>query len=92
MTDTPIALGLREGDQVEFKAKFNDKCLEDACAFANTRGGVLFLGLDDDGKAVGVEKSDAFVQRVAGAISDTLGIAPRMEWQTIEGADVLVIA
>lgn len=92
MTDTPITRDLREGDQVEFKAKFNDKCLEDACAFANTRGGVLFLGLDDDGKAVGVEKSDAFVQRVAGAISDTLGIAPRMEWQTIEGADVLVIS
>jgi ATP-dependent DNA helicase RecG len=83
MTDTPTVLDLREGDQVEFKEKFTDKCLEDACAFANTRGGILFIG---------VQKSDAFVQRVASAISDTLGLAPRMEWRVIEGADVLVIS
>jgi ATP-dependent DNA helicase RecG len=92
MSDTQITLDLREGDQVEFKEKFNDKCIEDACAFANTRGGVIFLGVDDHAKAGGVPKSDAFVQKVASAMSDTLGIAPQMEWRTVDGADVLVIS
>lgn len=92
MADTQITLDLREGDQVEFKEKFNDKCLEDACAFANTRGGVIFLGINDDGEALGVPKSDAFVQKVASAMSDTLGIAPRMQWRTVDGADALVIS
>jgi ATP-dependent DNA helicase RecG len=83
---------LREGEQVEFKLKFNDRATEDVCAFANTRGGVLFIGLDDDGKAVGLSRSDSLLQSVTSVISDTLGIAPRIEWKTMDGAEVLVVS
>jgi ATP-dependent DNA helicase RecG len=92
MTEMRTQTDLREGDQVEFKEMYNDKCLEDICAFANTRGGVLLIGVDDKGKAVGVPKSDAFMQKVASAISTTLGVAPRMDWQTMDVAEVLVVS
>src|SRR6476620_970754 len=92
MTETQTHYGLQEGEQVEFKLKFNDRALEDVCAFANTRGGILFVGLDDDGKAAGISRSDSVLQSVASVISDSLGIAPGIEWKEMDGKAVLVVS
>lgn len=83
---------LREGEQIEFKAKWNDKAVEDLCAFANTRGGNLFVGIDDDRGIVGMAGSDAEMQSITSAIFNTLGISPRVEWATADGKTVLVIS
>jgi ATP-dependent DNA helicase RecG len=42
-----------EGLTVEFKERFTNKIDKDIVAFANTRGGYLILGVDDDGKIIG---------------------------------------
>ncbi|MGD9153117.1 MAG: ATP-binding protein [Gammaproteobacteria bacterium] len=42
-----------EGLRVEFKERFTNKIDKDIVAFANTKGGYLFLGVNDDGKIVG---------------------------------------
>src|SRR2546423_9181383 len=51
-----------EGADVEFKRKFSspEKIAREIIAFANTRGGYLLFGVDDDGTVVGVrsEKSE----------------------------------
>lgn len=49
-----------EGLQVEFKrkAKFPDKIVKEIAAFANTQGGWLLIGVDDDGRIVGTESPD----------------------------------
>ena len=48
---------------VEFKQRFSghDKIAKELIAFANTRGGFLFLGVDDDKSIYGLEgeKADA---------------------------------
>ena len=41
---------LQESNRVEFKAILNDKMEKEIVAFLNNReGGVLYIGLDDDG-------------------------------------------
>ena len=47
-------IDLHEGEEVEFKRQWTDQALEDLAAFANTRGGTVFVGVDDDGQVVGV--------------------------------------
>lgn len=46
-----------EGLQLEFKLKaaFPDKLVHEIIAFANTRGGTLLIGVDDDGRLAGVK-------------------------------------
>lgn len=51
-----------EGLHVEFKQRFSsyEKIAKELISFANTKGGWLFLGVDDDGSIYGIEseKSD----------------------------------
>ena len=46
-----------ENSKVEFKRKFSspEKIAKEMIAFANTKGGVILFGVDDDRKIVGVE-------------------------------------
>jgi ATP-dependent DNA helicase RecG len=43
-----------ESDKIEFKLSFNDEVIETVVAFSNTSGGSVFIGIDDNGKFVGV--------------------------------------
>jgi len=45
----------RESETVEFKTSFDKEVLETAGAFANTRGGTIFIGVSDDGKIHGAQ-------------------------------------
>lgn len=51
---TPITEGYRTG----FEREYSDKTLEGIVAFANSEGGTLYIGVDDDGTVVGVEDLD----------------------------------
>ena len=46
-----------EGDLVEFKrkAKYPERIIKEVVAFANSSGGHLFIGVDDDGTIVGLK-------------------------------------
>ena len=41
---------LKESQELELKSEWSDSCLRSLCAFANTDGGKLMLGIDDEGK------------------------------------------
>lgn len=43
-----------ESQDIEFKKSWDDKYLHWVCAFANTQGGILYIGVDDKGNVVGV--------------------------------------
>ena len=46
---------LQESQTVEFKESWRDEFLKTVCAFANTDGGTLYIGINDQGEVVGVD-------------------------------------
>lgn len=64
---------LKESGTVEFKRLLNDAAKREIIAFANTDGGDLYIGVDDDGMPVGVADPDA----VMGAVGDMIRNAIR---------------
>ena len=40
---------LQESQTVEFKESWRDEFLKTVCAFANTDGGTLYIGINDQG-------------------------------------------
>jgi ATP-dependent DNA helicase RecG len=44
-----------ETEKVEFKSAFDQATIETIAAFANTKGGFVFVGVSDSGKIVGVD-------------------------------------
>lgn len=41
-----------ENQNTEFKEQWRDDILKTVCAFANTGGGVVYIGIDDNGRSV----------------------------------------
>lgn len=44
-----------EHEKVEFKQSFNDTVVETLVAFANTKGGTVYIGVDNNGKVNGIK-------------------------------------
>jgi ATP-dependent DNA helicase RecG len=51
-----------ESEIVEFKQTFNNEALISINAFANTRGGILLIGVTNDGNIKGVDIKTETVQ------------------------------
>ncbi len=86
---------LGETDKVEFKRKFSgfEKIAKEMIALANTRGGMLIIGVDDDGSVVGVdsEKHEIELITTAGEVYCEPAIDADIEVVEIEGEDVIVV-
>lgn len=55
-----IGNGYYESDRIEFKRELNNKLERSIVAFLNSKeGGVLYIGVDDDGSIYGVSNADA---------------------------------
>lgn len=80
-----------ENQTLEFKRQWTDRALEDLAAFANTDGGVLILGIRDDGEIVGVNADDRELQRIANLIASRLGINPSIQIVKMQGIPVMEI-
>ncbi|MEI3175183.1 MAG: ATP-binding protein [Lachnospiraceae bacterium] len=39
-----------ESERMEYKSRFTDEIYKEVIAFANTEGGVIYIGIDDQGK------------------------------------------
>ena len=51
-----------ESETVEFKNSFDREAIESLAAFANTKGGRVFIGISDDGKIRGVISGNETIQ------------------------------
>lgn len=48
---------MAENQEIEYKKIWKDEWLEWICGMANTTGGILYIGLDDNGNVVGLGNS-----------------------------------
>lgn len=44
-----------ESITVEFKKSFNEDVIETLVAFSNTKGGIVYIGITDKGKIIGIQ-------------------------------------
>ena len=64
---------LQENNRTEFKTELNDKLEKEVVAFLNNReGGILYIGVDDNGNPVGVPDMDATQLRIADRIKNNI--------------------
>jgi len=82
-----------ESDTVEFKESFDREAVVTAGAFANTRGGTIFIGMTDRGNVVGTLIGTESLRGWANTISQSTEphLIPEMEELTCEGNPVVAI-
>ncbi len=61
-----------ETKNVEFKSGFTEEIYKEVIAFANTDGGTIYVGIDDDGNAVGLTDVDDEYTRITNGIRDAI--------------------
>jgi ATP-dependent DNA helicase RecG len=66
---------LQESQTVEFKESWRDEYLKTVCAFANTDGGVLYIGVNDKGEVVGVNNAQKLIEDLPNTVMNTFVVA-----------------
>ncbi len=61
-----------ETERIEFKSRWNEAYCKEVVAFANSDGGTLYIGYDDNGVEVGVENADQTYTQIPNAIRDSI--------------------
>ena len=80
-----------ESQNIEFKESWKDEYLKTLCAFANTGGGVLKVGIDDTGRPVGVHQVKRLLRELPNKIRNKLGITPSVVTETVAENDIISI-
>lgn len=95
MDQSEIVKLIKKGESktVEFKETFDNKTIETAVAFANTRGGHIFIGVSDQGTKKGVQVGKETLIGWANQISQSTQprIIPEVESSKIEDKIIAVI-
>ena len=55
----------KENDNLEFKREYTQNIRKEIVAFANSQGGTIIIGIEDDGNVVGVFDADRTMLQVA---------------------------
>lgn len=95
MIQNEVITYLREGESenVEFKEKFDRQTIETATAFANTKGGIILIGVSDDGTVKGVLIGKETLKDWANQISQSTEprVIPELEARELDGKCAVII-
>jgi len=80
-----------ETQNVEFKEKFGNNVLKTLCAFANTQGGKVMLGVKNNGTVKGFKVSNEVLRDITEKIVSKLGIHSDIEVKENQGKQVVEI-
>lgn len=61
-----------ETENIEFKVKATDDLYKEVIAFANTDGGIIYIGIDDMGNVVGLDNVDETYTKITNGIRDAI--------------------
>lgn len=69
---------LKESETLEFKRQLNDSIVKETIAFANTKGGRIIIGYDDNGKLLGVANAKDILDGISSKLHDS--IEPKIDY------------
>ena len=61
-----------ETENIEFKLQVTDEIYKEVIAFANTDGGTIYVGINDNGDVVGIDNIDETYTRITNGIRDAI--------------------
>ncbi len=61
-----------ETESVELKEKLNDSFAKEVVAFLNTDGGIIYIGVKDDGTIVGISSIDKVLRSISNVLVDLI--------------------
>ena len=82
---------MSESQNIEYKESWRDEYLKWVCGVANAQGGIIYIGLNDDGKVVGVQNAKKLLEDIPNKIQSQLGIVTDVNKHTKGGKDYLEI-
>jgi len=80
---------MNDTQRIEWKESWRDECLKSICGFANAEGGVLVIGRNDKGVAVGVKDARKLLQDIPNKVRDILGIIVDVNLRKDAGKETL---
>lgn len=82
-----------ENEKVEFKTTINRKTMESVCAFANTYGGKIVVGISDNSKIIGIENAKDQLQKFSDMLNSSVpSIKVETEIFNIDNDNLIVIS
>lgn len=63
-----------ESQNTEFKESWRDEYLKWICSFANSQGGILYIGVKDNGEVCGISNAKKSMEDIPNKVRDMLGI------------------
>ena len=80
-----------ESQYIEYKQAWRDEYLKYICAFANAQGGVLYIGVNDDGSIHGVSATKKLLEDIPNQSVQHMGILPDVDLHTKENKEYISI-
>ena len=82
---------MAENQNIEWKESWRDEYLKWICGFANAQGGVLNIGINDNGVPVGLKDTKTLLEDIPNKIVTLLGIVADVNLQEKNGVDYIEI-
>ena len=61
-----------ESERIEYKSQMIENLYREVVAFANSNGGVIYIGIDDEGNLTGIDNVDETYTRITNGIRDAI--------------------
>lgn len=61
-----------ESERIEYKSQMIEDLYREVIAFANSNGGVIYIGIDDQGNLTGIDNVDVTYTRITNGIRDAI--------------------
>lgn len=84
----------QESETVELKLKVVEEIKKEIVAFANCDGGILYIGVEDNGNVIGLDNPDAVALQISNMVRDAIkpDITMFIHYETIEDAGKKLVA
>lgn len=75
MIETDIkgdVMRMYESEPIELKESYTPDLKKEVVAFVNTNGGIIYIGVQDNGEITGLDNADFVIQQISNAIRDSI--------------------